>query len=559
MNTQKISAYLPTLKRAGIAAGKWFFLPAAVYFLIFAIFQPVTMDHFTKGFFLDAGDGFQNVWNIWWVNHALEHGQNPYFTTMLHWPHGTTLIPQTMNIYNGLVGFLLIHAFGFSLVEAVNFAVVFSFIMGGVTMFWFVKKLIGVYWVALVAGALFTFSSYHFAHAIGHLQLVSFEWIPLFLLAFWTLLEKMRYRYAFMAGGALFLVILCDYYYLFWSVILAGMWIAWKLWKHELKITKQNLKVLGAFAVTAGVLVGPLAYSLVHLNKIDPLTGAHDPTMFGMDPLTIFMPGGTWYWNTLTLRYWIHLPYMAETSIFFGFGLLSVLAITYFKMRYRPRQFKAPPFLLFWWIVLAVFAVLALGPHPNIFNYSDTTIPLPYYFLQKVFPTLAISGMPVRWILIALMAAIIIVSYTLSRLDFSKKKSWYLAGAFVLVSFIDLWPTPLPLTPVAVPAYVHVLARLPDGAVIDNAALSEAYQLRHQTVFEKPMAFGYVTRLPQSVANKDWGVFAAVQREQYARLCTVYHIRYYTTPADRPLRTDLPVIYQDKQSMIYDFHSAGGC
>jgi hypothetical protein len=342
-------------------------------------------------------------------------------------------------------------------------------------------------------------------------------------------------------------------------VILAVLWTCWKLYRRELPITKQTCKVLGAFALTTAVLVGPLVYSLVHLNKVDPLTGAHDPTMFGLDPVTVFMPGGTWYWGTLTERYWIHIPYMAETSVFFGYGLLFVLALTFWKMRYRAQQFKAPQFIKFWWIVFFVFGILALGPHPNLFTFSDTTIPLPYFFLQKIFPTLAISGMPVRWILIALIAAIIIVSYTLSRLDLKTKKGMLLAGLFIFISFIDLWPTPSPLTPLAVPHYVAVLKQLPAGGVIDDAAVSGAQQLRDQTIFEKPMAFGYVTRLPQSVADKDFGIFAAVQRKQYGMLCSVYHIRYYTTPADRPLQTAFPTVYRDKTSLIYDFHSAGGC
>jgi hypothetical protein len=464
-----------------------------------------------------------------------------------------------MSIYNGLVGFVLMHVFGATLVQTVNFSVLFGFIMGGVTMFWFIRKLIGTYWVSVLAGALFTFSTYHIAHGIGHLQLISLEWIPLFLLAFWTLLEKVRYRYALMAAGALFLVILCDYYYFFWSVILAVMWAGWKLYKRELTLNKQTLKVLGVFAAASAVLVGPLAFALVHLNKVDPLTGAHDPVMFGMDPLTIFMPGGTWYWNTLTEKYWVRLPYMAETSIYFGSALLVVLGITFYKMRYRTRQFKAPGFLWFWWIVLALFAVLALGPHPNLFGHTDTTIPLPYYFLQKIFPTLAISGMPVRWILVSLIAAIVIVSYTLSRLDLKTKKGRYLALLFIVVSMVDLWPRALPLVSPEVPTYVSVLKRLPEGAVLDNAAPTMQQQLHDQTVFEKPMAFGYVTRLPQSTADKDYQVFLADHARQYDRLCSEFHIRYYTTPASKPLQTTRPIVYRDSQSLIYDLRSAGGC
>jgi hypothetical protein len=558
MVKRAFSKYLPGLKHVVVVGGKVFFFPALIYITIYYIFQPQYIFTFSRSFFIDSGDGYQNIWNIWWVNHALEHAQNPYFTTVLHWPYGTTLIPQTMSIYNGIVGFGLIHIFDFSLVQTVNFAVVFSFVMSGVTMFWFIRKLFGRQWVALVAGGLYTFSSYHFAHAIGHLQLISFEWVPLFFLAFWTLLEKMRYRYAFFATGSLFLVLLCDYYYLFWCVVVGSMWFGWKAWRHEVHFDRRTASVLGVFVVSSLILVGPLVYALLRINKVDPLTGVHDPTIFGMNPICIFLPGGTWHWSTLTERIWIHLRYRAETSLFFGYGLLTVLAIAFYNMRYRARKFKVPAFLVFWWIVLAVFGVLALGPHPNLFG-VDRTIPLPYFFLQKIFPALAISGMPIRWVLIALIAAIVIVSYMLTRLDLNRRRDVYLAVLFVLVSFIDLWPNASPLTSQAVPKYVYYLHRLAYGAVIDNATDSEPQQLRNQTITEKPIAFGYVTRLPRSVAEKDTGITGMLERNQYAELCMTAHIRYITTPASRPLTTDFPVIYNDGLALIYDLHQVGGC
>src|SRR5882672_10550402 len=92
-----------------LAVCKWFLLPTLIYTVIFYGLQPQYWGNFTHGFYLDSGDGFQNVWNIWWVNQSVGHGHNPYFTTMLHWPEGVTLLPQTMNILNGLAGIPLMH------------------------------------------------------------------------------------------------------------------------------------------------------------------------------------------------------------------------------------------------------------------------------------------------------------------------------------------------------------------------------------------------------------------------------------------------------------------
>lgn len=541
--------------------GIWFVVPALLYLVLFYIYSPHYFGHFNDLFFIDSGDGFQNVWNIWWVNHSLgEQGVSPYFTTAIHWPHGTSLIPQTMNIYNGLVGILLMGVFGLGLVAAVNFAVVFSFVMGGVMMFWFIQKLYSKYWISLIAGGLFTFSSYHFAHGLGHLQLVSLEWIPLFLLAFWLLIEKVRYRYALLAAVALFLVMLCDYYYLFWSVIVAGMWALWKVYKKEFKLSRQNLKVLGVFAAASVILIGPLTYKLVHLNKVDPLLGSHDPAVFGLDPLSVVLPGGMSQWSFLTQWHWPHLPYASETSMFFGYALLTVVAITFYKTVIKRKENKTPSWLWFWWIIFIVFGALAFGPHPTTFGRIDESIPLPYLLLEKVFPTLQISGMPIRWILIALIAAVVIASYALSKMDTSKRSSRILIAVFVLFSVVELYPKDLPLTTAEVPKYVHVLKSLPPGAVIDNAAVSGGWQLRDQTIHEKSMAFGYVTRLPKSVDEKDFQIFADLEEGRYAELCTEHAIRYVTLPPSRPLKNNIfPIIYKDKSALIYDLKEAGGC
>lgn len=538
---------------------KYFIGPALIYLAIFFILQPHYPAGFSKSFYLDNGDGFQNVWNIWWVNESITKlGDMPYFTHFLHWPHGTTLIPQTMNIFNGFMGVPLMSWFNLSLVQAVNVAVTFSFVMGGVTMFWLVRHLFNKYAVALVAGGLFTFSSYHFAHAFGHLQLVSLEWIPLFILGFWMMVKRPRYRYALLAAVALLLVLLCDYYYFFWCVMLGAMIFGWHIYKKQLAINTHNIKVLGLFGALAAILCGPLVYALLHLTKVENLLGSHDPAVFALDPITIVVPGGSWYWSTLTSGYWSRIPYLAETSMFFGFGLLTVLGITLYKMAFKNKQFKAPSDIWFWWTVLFTFGLLSLGPVLNIAG-NRINLPMPYDLLEILFPTLKLSGMPVRWILVALIAGIIIVSYALSRLDLKNRKHLYLFALFVGISFIDLRPTRLPLTVSPVLPYVHRLAELPDGAVIDNAAVSEPQQLRNQTVYEKPMGFGYVTRLPESVQEKDFFVFAALEEGRGDDLCDDFNIRYVTLPPSRPFKGDAPVIYSDKDALIYDLNTGDGC
>ncbi len=186
---------------------RWVGIPLLIYFAFFCFFTWPWITHFNGWFFTDSGDGLQNVWNMWWVKEALtELDQLPWHTHQLHYPYGVTLLGQTLNPFNGLVGIILQQFM--SLTQAFNVMIIFSFVVGGLTTFWLCYYFTKAYLPSIIGGLIFTFSSYHFAHAIGHMQLVSLQWIPLFVLLWWKLITKPRYRTAVGASIALLLILL---------------------------------------------------------------------------------------------------------------------------------------------------------------------------------------------------------------------------------------------------------------------------------------------------------------------------------------------------------------
>src|ERR1700722_15157657 len=40
----------------------------------------------------DFGDGFQNIWNFWWIKDSLLHLRNPFFSDHLRAPFGVSLV-----------------------------------------------------------------------------------------------------------------------------------------------------------------------------------------------------------------------------------------------------------------------------------------------------------------------------------------------------------------------------------------------------------------------------------------------------------------------------------
>ena len=110
-------------------------LPMFIYFVFFCFYSWPWIAHFSSHFFTDGGDGLQNIWNMWWVEKSVtELSQLPWYTNYLHYPYGVTLLGQTLAPFNGFIGTALINMFGLNLVQAFNTMVIFSFVMGGITI-----------------------------------------------------------------------------------------------------------------------------------------------------------------------------------------------------------------------------------------------------------------------------------------------------------------------------------------------------------------------------------------------------------------------------------------
>lgn len=540
----------------------WFLLPALLYYVLFYVISPHLWGQFTNGFFLDKGDGYQNVWNFWWIDWSVTQlHHHPWFTQYLHWPSGMSLITQTMNPFNGFVILPFTHLFHLSLIQSVNTMVLFSYIMSGVTMFWLVHHLNKSYVVALLAGAMYTFSSYHLAHGIGHMQLVSMEWVPLFLLAWWRLLEKPSYKMAIGAGLSLFLVVLCDYYYVFYSVMAAAIIGGYVLYKRDLPLTKRTIKIFVVFVAVCLVLVAPFFYKLSQLNKNDPLSGAHDPVAFSLDPFMALIPSGNWHWGQLTKAIWQPWPFAAESSMYLGLTVMVPLVILV-VWRWK-RGFKLPHWMNVWWIIFATFFVLSLGPHLRIGTHVLHHVPLPYELLTKLIPTLEISGMPMRMIFMTMLSGIVLASFVFRRIDLATRKGKWLLAGIVVVFIIEVYPVGLPLSyPGPTPKYVQLLRDLPQKpgtAIIDNASPRAEDALYYQTIHHKPMAFGYTTRTTRSVDDQDFHIFADIEQGRQGNLCDLYHIRYFATRLY--YNQGFPIIYQDPHSTIhiYDMKNGDGC
>jgi hypothetical protein len=226
---------------------------------------------------------------------------------------------------------------------------------------------------------------------------------------------------------------------------------------------------------------------------------------------------------------------VTEASVYVG---LSVLGLALYAWRRRADLRIAR--LSFWCLVATFFGVMSLGPNLHvgghelslglrrtIMGHQDVNLlVLPYAVLWLLFPPWRLAGVPLRMmVMVQLVAAIMAAGGIQALLTSASRWKHAMVAAFLAFLVVDYLPMPMRLTSPRVPAYVDALKNLPDGAVLDLA--SPAPQaLYYQTVHQKPMAFGYVSRIPTSVDRADQALANAIVEGRWEEIARQYQFRY---------------------------------
>lgn len=537
---------------------KMWISPIVIYSVMFCILTYPLIFRFHTHFFADKGDGLQNVWNIWWINKAVtELHQSPWYTTYLHYPQGTSLLGHTLNPFNGFFGIFLLKFL--TLIETHNVIVLFSFVMGGVTAFWLSFFITKSYWSSLIAGYIFTFSQYHFMHAEGHLQLVSLEWIPLFVLCWYRLIINPSILRAIVSGIVLFGVLLCDHYYFLYCVltgIIIMLWYALSNRNILFFLKKKYFFTLSIFLgvslVTSGILIG----SLLRIIIKDPFIGAHTPSQFSLDLLAPFIPGGHWRFAQLTQFYWSRLPgNINESSVYIGLSVVLLLCYAWYK-RQESRS-RCSSFFL-WYSVMLFFGIMALGPALRVGGRRILPGIMPYEILQTVFPLLNLSGTPVRMMVMVMLSAAIISAIGLNALfQRVSTKHIFIGGILGFLLFFDFLPKPIPSSKIDIPEYINLLKELPkNGGMIDSVNPAPI-ALYYQTVHEIPMAGGYISRNPTSVWTGRREKYSALKSQNYLKLLKDYNIHYIVTSSimsNTTCQSPLTLVCDTQGVKLYAIH-----
>ncbi len=493
--------------------------------------------------------------------------QSPYYTTYVHFPHGTSLLGHNLTPFNGLLAIPLSRSL--SLAETYNFLVVFSFVVTGVATFLLAFYLTRSYWSSIVAGCIFTFSNFHFTHAEGHLQLVATEWIPCFFLSWHILLSRPQIIVTIAAWVTLLGVVLCDYYYAFFCVVTACLMTVTYATSDKGTsagvFLRKRLAHFSTFSVLTMFTSGMFFWFLWRYHLYDPwvlldlvpgqpLGSGHASRECSLDFLGLLIPGGHWRFSQLTQWYWMALPGdINESSVHIGIAVLTLVVIAWYKrVSFSNRE------ILMWGVPMVFFFVWSLGPELQIWGTRMPYVKLPYTVLEKICPPLQLTGVPIRGVVIVILSASIMAAYALKSLFSAPPNIFRFLSVLtlLLILLFEYLPRPLTISSLDVPPYVYALRDLPgNDGVMDLTAHTPVLPrfLYHQTVHGKPIFYGYMSRVPASVSKKDGEIWQCVLDGRHEQLYQLYKIRYLVVGVDslvEKLASD--VVYRDDSVVIYD-------
>ncbi len=501
------------LSSKGTALLPWLGYLVITLFLLRALL-PVMADHLPG-----TTDGFQNMWNLWWMRYALlDLHTNPFFTDYIYYANGTDLLFHTFAPLNGVLALPLTVTLGPLLTT--NLVIISSFVFTGMAAYALGRGLgLGRFELWLV-GAVYAFCNparWQYMGA-GQADQMSMEWMPLYILCLVKATSKeyvgepaARPPWKWLLGAVVFYVFnaLTNWQFFVYMSLFSLMYAIYLLLRG--RDWKERLNIVRYLAIIAGgalLLLSPLLYTTITaaLNPGYALTPPLSQTIDHSWDLTAFVtPNGS---NPLWGGW-------ATAQSFPGNQYGDVLGVS--NAGYIPILLAVAGLIFYWkkvyqWAIFGlVFAALTLGPvlhfgGTDTFGSSGIQIPLPYDLLLNV-PFFNISRDPGRFSLTAILCLGVLAGFGWKALRerfsviFANRAVGYavmglaaviIAGEFSTISYH--------IVSQPVPQYFYKLAQDPEAyALLEVPIIDKDYAEYSQalsSIHHKKIVGGQVARKP---------------------------------------------------------------
>lgn len=460
---------------------------------------------------LPAGshDLWQNYWNLWWWQGSLfERGASPYATDLMYQPGVVSLAFHTHSEANVIPGAILSRLLGTT--AAFNLVLLATFIFTGWGAWFLARELTGHATASLVAGIVAAYNAHRIEQSLEHLNLISIQALPVFLVFFLRLLD---------AGGARNVLATSALYALnalyawhngllvvpFALVLLAGALVRPRRARSAIFL---EVAAAGALAVA---LVLPFAWPMVREILAGATYYLKAPVKKGADALFLLVPSTLHsLWGSAFVDLYARLRSYASAGFTCYLGV-PALCLWILGRCLGARGGVAPDggprFAWGLWSGLFLLGIcLALGDELVAGGHA-TGLPLPFLALREV-PILKTIRVPNRCLMPAMVLLGVLaaqgVRVLLARAaarGTAARRSKILLVVLALVT-VDLLAVPYPLQPLQRPAWIDLVRKAPPGTLLDlpgGHRARGAEDLYLQTLHGRPLVGGYASCVPPGV------------------------------------------------------------
>ncbi len=401
-----------------------------LFFAVSTIVMTYPLSTHPATYVRDLGDPLLFAWMLGWMTNAIVAHPLELFQANTFFPFADSLA-----FTDAPLGMVPIAApiiwVTHNPVLAVNIAGFAGFFLSGLSAFllsWHLTRSIGA---GIIAGIIFAYCPYRFDH-LGHLQLLTAQWIPLTLFFLHRGLEGLRWRDFFGFGACFVLQAFSSIYYALFLTVAIALFALFCAASYPRRHTVEFLLKLAAASACAGMVIIPYLQPYWRVQKTfgfhrelaEVIAFSADLQDYLAVPSENIM-GGVGFVRTdcehclfpglgpvllAVIGLFIAPPSHARACPGYGEGGLS--------LEPKPKSWlglyisRSQGFYL---ALAACAFVLSLGPTLRAFNYQ-TSITLPYMLLYKYFPGFDTLRSVSRFGVIVFMAIAVLAGEGVARI-----------------------------------------------------------------------------------------------------------------------------------------------
>jgi len=487
---------------------KWLVLPVLFFSAMTTVLTfpfPLHM----KDTVLHQADPLLNAWILAWDAHILLRDPIALYQANDFYPYSNTLAYSEILLAQGLLAIPIIWLTN-NPILGVNIAWFSSFVLSGVAMYVLIYHFTRHLGASLVAGTIYAFNPFRFAH-IFHVQVLSSQWAPVAFLFLDRLIKRQKFSDA--AGWTLFLNLqfLSSYYHALFSTVAVGVLMGgYWLWERQRFSCRLFFLLLICLVISAAIQI-PLVTPYFFVSRSMGFERSLEDAIRGGASLTDFItaPSSNWLYGPLTshLRgegWWEHITFPGVVAV----ALAVVGLFNGLKQRCGFRKWVVQ-----YLILTVVLFVFSLGPSLRIEEHTIFS-PLPYRLLYDYLPGFRAIRQPARFHVFTMAGLSLLAGVGVVAIDGCLKSIRHKTIMVItLICLIALENLAVPLPYVHMPLNDRIptvycwLAEQPgDGPVLELPILMdvgavEAPRLYYSAFHWKKLVNGYGGFLPPVYAH----------------------------------------------------------